>query len=91
MQNKNNTDILNIVANDFIKATNEILGVYEKFPSQFTLTDNFSIVLARIYQQFMCDLFPSTQLLVDNKRFISCAILSRSVKVLILEKMISHF
>lgn len=85
MPSTDNVDILKAVALEFINATNEILGVYEGFPSQLTLKEDFSIVLTRIYQQFMLDAFPSAQLLVNHQRFVSFAILCRSILDIIIQ------
>lgn len=85
MQHTSNAAILEAVAPKFIKATNEILEVYEGFPSSLTLKDDLSMVLTRIYQQFMLDAFPSAPLLVHHQRFISFAILARSILDIIIQ------
>jgi hypothetical protein len=85
MQYANNESTLKGIVPEFVKATNEILDVYEKFPLQFTLKDEFSMVLMRIYQQFMLDAFPSAPLLVHHQRFISFAILARSILDIIIQ------
>lgn len=82
---KDNADILDTVTSEFIKATNEILGVYESFPSQFTLKENFSKVLMRIYQGFMVENFPSAQLLVNSRKIFSFSILCRSTLDIIIQ------
>lgn len=74
----NQTDFLNIVSNAFINATNEVLALYDEQPTRTTLTDHLSIVLLKIYQNFMLDLMPSSQMLVDKHNFYSFSILCRS-------------
>lgn len=85
MKRANNEDILKAIVPEFVKTTNEILEVYEKFPSALTLKDEFSMVLMLINQQFMFDAFPSAPLLVDHQRFISFAILTRSILDIIIQ------
>jgi hypothetical protein len=58
--------------------TNEILSLYDEHPSKTKITDEFSIILLEIYQNFMLDVLPSCQLLVDKQNFYSFAILCRS-------------
>lgn len=85
MQCSDKIDIFKAVSLEFIKATNDILSIYEKFPTQFTLKEKFSIVLMRIYQGFMLEHFPSVQLLVHHQRFFSFSILCRSTLDIIIQ------
>jgi hypothetical protein len=78
MEKINQIDYLNVVSKAFIEATNEILDLYQEQPARTTLTDEFSIVLLKIYQNFMLDLMPSSQMLVDKHNFYSFSILCRS-------------
>lgn len=85
MKKINNTDIFIILSKNFIDATNEILSVYENFPMQFTLKENFSILLMRICDGFMLEQFSSAQLLVQHQKFFSFSILCRSTLDIIIQ------
>lgn len=78
MEKINHIDYMNVVSKAFIDATNEILDLYHEQPARMTLNDEFSIILLEIYQNFMLDLMPSTQMLVDKHNFYSFSILCRS-------------
>ncbi|HHU0062068.1 TPA: hypothetical protein ACT9LW_003209, partial [Legionella pneumophila] len=72
------SEYLRVASDAFIAATNEILDLYHKQPARMTVTDEFSMILIKIYQNFMLDVMPSCQLLVDHHKFYSYAILCRS-------------
>lgn len=78
-------ETLKAISREFINATNQIISVYEKFPNNFKLQDEFSMVLMRIFQGFMWENFSSAQLLAANKKFFSFSILCRSTLDIIIQ------
>ena len=70
--NKKYTDV-------FLKATDELVCIFEKINPKVQIKENFSNVLLKIYQCYMIDVFPGSNVLVKNQNFFSFSILCRSV------------
>ncbi|ABQ54202.1 hypothetical protein [Legionella pneumophila] len=75
---KNERKFLDVASHAFIEATNGLLDLYHEQPAKITLTEEFSKIVLNVYQNFMLDVLPSSQCLVDKKNFFSFAILCRS-------------
>ncbi|MBN9226612.1 MULTISPECIES: hypothetical protein [Legionella] len=74
----NERKFLDVASHAFIEATNELLDLYHEQPAKITLTEEFSKIVLNVYQNFMLDVLPSSQCIVDKRNFFSFAILCRS-------------
>ncbi|HAT8315144.1 TPA: hypothetical protein ACT9MM_001450 [Legionella pneumophila] len=74
----NEREFLDIASQAFIEATNSLLELFHEQPAKITLTEEFSKIVLKVYQNFMLDVLPSSQCLVDKKKFFSFSILCRS-------------
>ncbi|KTC89787.1 XRE family transcriptional regulator [Fluoribacter dumoffii] len=80
-----NPDCLSVVSQAFIIATNEIIDIFHTYPARVTLNTEFSMIMMKIYQNFMLDILPGAQLLIDKKKIYSFSIICRSVFDIIIQ------
>ena len=79
------SDYLSVISTAFTIATNEIIDIFHEYPARGTITTEFSKILMKIYQNFMLDILPGAQLLVDQKKIYSFSIICRSALDIIIQ------
>lgn len=63
----------------FLEISNELLGIFDNLYPKVEIKESFSVMLLRIYQIYMLDVFPGCQALVINQQFFSFSIMCRSI------------